>query len=119
MEHPHRTSHHSPDMQIVQVAPSPPKQFNPGWLAFALSLVVAIGSVGATYRDVNDLRDRMKTMENWKGGQEVAMARLQNDVEHILKGVQEIQRHLDALTTLDVSSVQHAGYRAGQRGSAP
>ncbi len=105
-----RPQHHS-DVQLVPAAPKSP--FNPGWLSFALTLIVAIATVGATWRDVTDLRERMKAMETWKGAQEIAMTKLQKDVEHILDGIQIIQEQLNKLSPYNeaVPTTQPASYR--------
>lgn len=65
--------------------------FNPTWLSVALSLVVAILGVGATWKTVTSLEERVKALEGWKSSQDVAFTVLQSDVGYIKDTLRDIR----------------------------
>lgn len=70
--------------------------FNPTWLSVVLSLVVAVLGVGATWKTVTSLEDRVKMLESWKSSQDVAFTLLQSDVGYIKDAVKDIRSSLSA-----------------------
>lgn len=70
------------------------KSFNPAWLAFALSLVVAIMGVGATWKTVTSLEERVKLLEGWKSSQDVAFTEMKSDLRYIVDTVKDIRTSL-------------------------
>lgn len=67
------------------------RTFNPGWIPALIAGFACVATIGATYFDSKDTKERVRDLEVWRGSKDVGDAQMRMDIAFIKDTVKDLR----------------------------